>query len=83
MCIGVHRNQVDWSTHVLRLVGMKWSPCLKGILYSGKLLREKLSQISSFVGIVFSTKFWGVASFGVAKASNPQKFSPSKVSHIY
>ena len=40
---------------------------------------------------VFSVKFWGVASFGTAKASNPrkfslrkftnsQKFSPSKVS---
>ena len=30
---------------------------------------------------VFSVKFVSVASFGAAKASNPRKFSPSKVSH--
>ena len=53
-------------------------PLPEGILYSEKLLREKLLQISSFVGIVFSTKFWGVASFGVAKVSNPQNFLPRK-----
>ena len=29
---------------------------------------------------VFSVKFGGVTFFGVAKASNPQKFSPSMVS---
>ena len=66
------------------------------ILYSGKLLREK--TFANFTDLwlftqVFSAKFGGVAPFGVAQASYPQKFSlwncifqqfafsPSKVSH--
>ena len=32
---------------------------------------------------VFSTKFWVVASFGVAKASNLQKFSPQNRLHQF
>ena len=53
------------------------------ILYSGKLSREK--TITNFTVLwlfakVFSAKFRGVTFFGVAKASNPQKFSPSMVS---
>ena len=60
--------------------------------YSGKLLREKTFANSVVLWLyakVFSVKFGGVAaSFGVAKASNPQKFftnlrrfSPLKVSY--
>ena len=48
---------------------------------SGKLLREK--TFANFVVLclfakVFSAKFGGVASFGVAQASNPRKISPRK-----
>ena len=53
------------------------------IPYSGKLSRRKLPQIGGlwlhvFAKVLFE-KFWGVASFGTEKASNPQKFPPSKV----
>ena len=63
--------------------------------YSGKLSREQTfvnCVVLWLFAKVFSTKFWGVASFGTAKASNlkvfsakivfftnSQKFSPSKV----
>ena len=51
------------------------------ILYSGKLSREK--TFTNFVvlwlfGKVFSAKFGGVVSFSMARAINPQKFSPQK-----
>ena len=58
------------------------TPCLSnwettlGIPHS-----RKLSQISRFCGYsqkISSTKFGGMVSFGVAKASNLQKFSPRK-----
>ena len=53
------------------------------IPYSGKLSREK--TFANFMVLwlfakFFSTKSGGVASFGMAQASNPRKFSPSKVS---
>ena len=46
------------------------------ISYSGKLLREK--NFCGFVAILesFLRKIGGVASFGTAKASNQQEFSP-------
>ena len=58
--------------------------CLQ-LPYSGKLLREK--TFTNFADLwlsakVFYAKFGGVASFGVAYASYPQKFSPSKVSPL-
>ena len=48
--------------------------------YSRKLLREKFSRISRFCGYTreFSPRNLGVVSFGAAKASNLQKFSPQK-----
>ena len=49
----------------------------EGIPYSGKLLREK--TFTNFAVLwLFSAKFGGVPSFGMAKASNPRKFSPCK-----
>ena len=50
------------------------------MLYSGKLSREK--TITNFAVLwlfakVFSAKFGGVTFLGMAKASNPQKFSSS------
>ena len=51
---------------------------------SGKLLREKTFVNFTVLWLfakVFSMKFEGVASFSAAQTSNPQKFSPSKVSH--
>ena len=50
---------------------------------SGKLSREKTFVNFAVLWLfakVFSWNFRGVAFFGVAKASNPRKFSPSKVS---
>ena len=49
-----------------------------------KIVYFKLSREKTFANFgvlwllakVFSTKFGGVASFGMAKASNLQKFSP-------
>ena len=48
------------------------------VTYSGKLLREK--TFANFVVLwlfekVFSTKFGGMAFFGVAQVSNPRQFS--------
>ena len=50
------------------------------IPYSGKLLREKTCDFHGFVVICesFLCKILGVASFGMAKASNLRKFSPRK-----
>ena len=44
-------------------------------------IAENFREFRVFVAIreSFLRKIWGVASFGAAKASNPQKFSPSKV----
>ena len=66
------------------------------VLYSGKLLREKISQISQFCGYLqkFSPQNLGrgvlwhgiseqstkVVSAKIILFTNPQKFSPSKVS---
>ena len=46
-----------------------------------QLSRENVCEFRSFVTIhkVFSAKFWGVASLGVTKASNLQKFSARKL----
>ena len=52
------------------------------IPYSRKLSREKTFADFAVLWLfakVFSVKFGGVASFGAAKASNPQKFSPQKL----
>ena len=51
------------------------------ILYSRKLSREK--TFTNFTALwlfakVFTIKFGAIASFGTAKASNMQKFSPRK-----
>ena len=53
----------------------------KVLLYRGKLLREK--TFANFAVLlqfakVFSTKFESEASFGMAKQSNPRKFSLQK-----
>ena len=51
------------------------------IPYSGKLSREKTFMNFMVLWLfakVFSTKFGGMASFGAAKVSNPQKFSLRK-----
>ena len=52
------------------------------IPYSGKLLREKTFTNFAVLWLfvkVFSVEFGGVVSFGTAKGSNPQKFSPQKI----
>ena len=47
---------------------------LGNILYSRKISREK-----TFMNFQkFPPRIWGVASFGMAKASNPRKFSSQK-----
>ena len=48
---------------------------------AGNFRGRKLCEFRVFVTIreVFSVKFGGVASFGAAKASNLQKFSPQKL----
>ena len=51
------------------------------IPYRGKLSREKTFTNFAVLWLfakVFSVKFWGIVSFGAAKVSNPQKFSPRK-----
>ena len=58
-----------------------WHTIAWGIPYSGKLSREK--TFANFMVMwhftkVFSAKFGAVGSFGLAKASNPRKFSPRK-----
>ena len=59
--------------------------CLYIILCTrGKLSREKAFMNFAVLWIlakVFSVKFGSVASLGMAKVSNLQKFSPLKVSH--
>ena len=48
--------------------------CVMYIPYSGKLSREKTFANFAVLWLfmkVFSTKFWGVLSFGAAKTSNP------------
>ena len=52
--------------------------CMQQLPYSGKLSREQTfvnCVVLWLFAKVFSTKFWGVASFGTAKASNPWNFS--------
>ena len=52
-----------------------------GLLYSGKVSREKTFVNFAVLWLftkVFFTKFGSVASFDVAKASNLLKFSPQK-----
>ena len=54
---------------------------MRHLPYSGKLSREK--TFVNFVVLwlfakVFSAKFLGMVSFGVAKVRNPQKFSPQR-----
>ena len=46
---------------------------------AGNFEGENFWKFSSFV-VICEMKFVSVASFGAAKASNPRKFSPSKVS---
>jgi len=51
------------------------------VLYSGETFEgEKFRKFCGFVAIrkSFLCKIWGVASFGIAKASNLRKFSPRK-----
>ena len=67
--------------HPLCIICISVSSCVLHIPYSGKLSREK--TVADFVVLwlftkVFSAKFWGGASFGTAKASNPRKFSLRK-----
>ena len=68
---------------ILRPLPIAWEWAYASLLlYSGKLFREKtfvnFAVLWLFVK-VFSAKFWGVASFGAAKVSNLQKFSPRKL----
>ena len=54
---------------------------MASIPYSGKLSREKTFMNFTVLWLfakVFSTKFGGMASFGAAKVSSPQKFSLQK-----
>ena len=44
---------------------------MQELLYSGKLLREKTFAVLWLFVKVFSVRFGGVVSFGMAKASNP------------
>ena len=46
--------------------------------YSGKLSREKTFAVLWLFTKVFLVKFRGIVSFGAAKASNLQEFSPRK-----
>ena len=53
----------------------------KKIPHSGKLFEgENFCELRSFVAVheSFLREIWGVASFGVAKTSNPRKFYPQK-----
>ena len=64
--------------HNIRLTEDGWG---RGLPYSGNLLREKSFANFPVLWLFakgFSAKFWGMASIGVAKASNPQKFSLRK-----
>ena len=65
----------------LRLGFLSWPLTSDSLLTTECCIAENFHEFHGFVSIhkSFLREIWGVAFFGVAKASNPRKFSPRKL----